>query len=1219
MTSSPPKIDQRRYEDVVQQLCSLTERYTAELQIVDELLLGKVLAKDVFDSEENLIISAHKTVVEVANETTQVALDDLLESGIEEVWIKRWHSENIDAGKALIRIFGNMVATVSDRLNRVPEKNFLSFLDLIGSQLKPPEAARVPLTFQLAEGTKSDAFVPENTPVAAPPSEDQADEIIFETDRPLVLTPAQLQTVWMQDPRTQTWSDRLSAATGNTSTAYEAFAGEQNVAHHLYVSCPEIFALEGLKAIALKITSKNNTQAKQLKQLSPTWETWQSGVWQSLEPTRNNVQSRIWNLGFTDVPTLKTTTYHGQTARWLRATLTGHPQNTPIINGIDCTAEIVRENLIPTKALSNDVAVDLSKDFYPFGEESALNDAFYVQLQTESVHPNGKVTVEIDLSEANEVTAADVTVQWELGDGLQWQAVTFSEGDIQFYGGLKLTATLTLPETLPELSTVDGETGYWLRARITEGFFGILPKARRYPIYDELTIVGTQANMGRNQVVVDSADILEVGDIVRLYPITTGETYQYPEEHEITAIAYDTKTISLDTNLKQTLAVGTRVLRKTIASETPTPIHEPPQVKFIRLSYDFVLTQTATIAAENNFGYAIGTPFQTQLARSAQVGDRHLDLDKIDHLDVGEIVTTPDANYQIIGIMPAAKRLLLGKAIAKYTPKYSEITREFRPFVGIAETEPTLYLGFNQPFSNNTTTLYFQIDPPDPDMEPDFSGDAPQLVWEYSSPQGWQRLGVQDETKGFSQRGIVQFIAPADFSVWRSRNQEQAWLRVRWVSGAFPIPPQMRRILTNTTWANQATTLTSEVLGSSNNNADQIFYTRQTPVLMGETLGVQEDEIPEQLLGKDSLNIVKNDLGEIEEIWVKWQEVPDFYSSRSGDRHYTLDRQSGKIQFGDGQAGLIPPAGQQNIRLARYQTGGGTQGNIAANTVTQLKTTIPYVASVINLEAAGGGAEQEALTSLKERAPKQLRHRDRAVTLQDVGDLAYEASTEVARVKVLTPDLLTPNFNAINEQFWVDPTEEFADFETLLDSQAKKINSNAERDLLTASLRNLQTQCGSVQLIVLPQSGDRRPTASLGLLEDIRTHIENRAEASINVLMVPPRWQEVKVRAELVPVSLDEADRISQEVLERLDEFLHPLMGGTEGTGWEFGRYPHDSDLYALLQSLPEVDFVRSLNIELVEAEGNENQALGDFDETTLIYSGRHNITLVSPRGGQSR
>jgi len=85
MASLPPKIDQRTYEDIVRQ----TETWAAQFT----------------------------------------------------EWSPAPNHEN-DAGRALIRIFGRMVKLVSDRLNQVPEKNFLAFLDLIGGKLKPPEPAR---------------------------------------------------------------------------------------------------------------------------------------------------------------------------------------------------------------------------------------------------------------------------------------------------------------------------------------------------------------------------------------------------------------------------------------------------------------------------------------------------------------------------------------------------------------------------------------------------------------------------------------------------------------------------------------------------------------------------------------------------------------------------------------------------------------------------------------------------------------------------------------------------------------------------------------------------------------------------------------------------------------------------------------------------------------------------------------------------------------------
>ena len=49
---------------------------------------------------------------------------------------------------------------------------------------------------------------------------------------------------------------------------------------------------------------------------------------------------------------------------------------------------------------------------------------------------------------------------------------------------------------------------------------------------------------------------------------------------------------------------------------------------------------------------------------------------------------------------------------------------------------------------------------------------------------------------------------------------------------------------------------------------------------------------------------------------MKWAEVVDFYGSLKSDRHYVRDRLTGEIRFGDGQRGMIPPLGLNNIRLS---------------------------------------------------------------------------------------------------------------------------------------------------------------------------------------------------------------------------------------------------------------------------------------------------------------
>ncbi len=300
----------------------------------------------------------------------------------------------------------------------------------------------------------------------------------------------------------------------------------------------------------------------------------------------------------------------------------------------------------------------------------------------------------------------------------------------------------------------------------------------------------------------------------------------------------------------------------------------------------------------------------------------------------------------------------------------------------------------------------------------------------------------------------------------------------------------------------------------------QVFVANNSPILMGQQLEVQEGEIPPDL-ESDRVKVIRDDLGEIEGVWVLWQEVADFYSSGAGDRHYILDRQTGEFRFGDGIAGMIPPRGRNNIRLSFYRTGGGKQGDVASETISQLKTTIPYIDGVINHEAAAGGAERESLARLKQRVPKQLRHRARAVTIEDFEDLAYEASTDVARVKVVPPeDLMTADFSALALGYWLAPSQPNISLDDLDDS-----------DSLKKKWKSLNPRAGQVRIIILPhssapQSGslrDRQPVPSLALLERVETYIRSRCEAMVDLVVTAPTWQEVTVSATITPVSLEGA------------------------------------------------------------------------------------------------
>src|SRR5207245_4055604 len=85
-----------------------------------------------------------------------------------------WTDHNVhDPGVTLIELFAWMTDQVIYRLNRVPDKVYVKFLELLGVRLFPPTAARAPVTFWLAAPQPEPPRVPDGTHVAPVPTHAQ--------------------------------------------------------------------------------------------------------------------------------------------------------------------------------------------------------------------------------------------------------------------------------------------------------------------------------------------------------------------------------------------------------------------------------------------------------------------------------------------------------------------------------------------------------------------------------------------------------------------------------------------------------------------------------------------------------------------------------------------------------------------------------------------------------------------------------------------------------------------------------------------------------------------------------------------------------------------------------------------------------------------------------------------------------------------------------------
>ncbi|MEU3225853.1 putative baseplate assembly protein [Streptomyces sp. NPDC006976] len=100
-----------------------------------------------------------------------------------------WTDHNVsDPGVTLIEAFATMVDQLVYRVNRVPEKSYLTFLDLIGVQLHPPTAARTDVTFRLSAPRPDPVVVRAGTEVATVRTETE-EAVVFTTTAELAVVP----------------------------------------------------------------------------------------------------------------------------------------------------------------------------------------------------------------------------------------------------------------------------------------------------------------------------------------------------------------------------------------------------------------------------------------------------------------------------------------------------------------------------------------------------------------------------------------------------------------------------------------------------------------------------------------------------------------------------------------------------------------------------------------------------------------------------------------------------------------------------------------------------------------------------------------------------------------------------------------------------------------------------------------------------------------------
>lgn len=456
---------------------------------------------------------------------------------------------------------------------------------------------------------------------------------------------------------------------------------------------------------------------------------------------------------------------------------------------------------------------------------------------------------------------------------------------------------------------------------------------------------------------------------------------------------------------------------------------------------------------------------------------------------------------------------------------------------------------------------------------------APLLEWSVLNGTRFDPVEVNfDETGELIHSGIIELRLPRQWRIGRppglDGDKQLHWLRLQISFGNFEQSPVLSSVKLNMVRAIAARTIFNEVLEPLPQSHNRQMRLSQRPVLPN-TLILEVDEGGFATTSEPEVN-APTDADEINESSTgaqkksktrRWQQVDDLSLFGPEGEFYVLDPLEGIVTFGDGVHGAEVPQGFRNVRAVRYQVGGGKSSAVKAEAVSTLLSSAPFITKITNPWPATGGTDRESRQQTIRRGPQEIRARSRAVTVADYALLARQAK-----------GALVERAHAVAGLHPAFPGRPIP---------------------------------GVVAVFVVPPDRDEGPpTPDEDTLRAVAAHLSKQAApAGVEVVAAAPRYHKVRIEAAITVRTDADAGATVRRALKALDQYLHPLTGGADGTGWPFGgalRYQ------PLLRHLTKVEGVSAVPILNIIADGFRFLACQDFvpEANALLWPEVHQVVV---------
>jgi Baseplate J-like protein len=385
-------------------------------------------------------------------------------------------------GEGLLRIFARYCEIIIERLNCVPDKHFMSYLNSIGAQQILPTPAQVPVTFMPIKRpalASSPAVIASGTKVLSTVTSD-GEPVIYETRSALDLVNAELQKLVAVDPRTGCYCD-LSGCLMPEGPPQGMTSPTQTLNGEFFIRQDDSFA--AIQDGELHIQFDLVRSGLEVSGRSLVWSIPTDKEDIELKPLLDSTQNltRSGVLTFSQLPIWPDAEIHGRSGKWLRCKLISPPllhvedaphENSTSISRIRIQGKASAQAAQLEQAFFNGFALDVSKEFFPFGESPRFGDTFYLASPLFGL-PQSEITLNVTV--INPVSGDGIEphtpnhqehkprLRWEAWSGDAW-VILHSDG-----GSNAFTKSGSVHLVLPEktaIVAVNGRDAYWLRVRL---------------------------------------------------------------------------------------------------------------------------------------------------------------------------------------------------------------------------------------------------------------------------------------------------------------------------------------------------------------------------------------------------------------------------------------------------------------------------------------------------------------------------------------------------------------------------------------------------------------------------------------------------------------------------------------------------------------------------------------------------------------------------------